>query len=187
MSEVRAYSKKEGYYLPHHAVIENNSLTTQLRVVFDGSAKTPTGLSLNDVLMVGPTIQDNLFTLLVRFRSQPFVLTADIEKMYLQTTVHPDDRKYQIILWREDPSDQIKTYELNIATFGTSAAPFLAIRSLHQLADDEANTFSKAAKVLKNDFYVDDMLTGASTIKEAEQLRNELIEITRKGGLNLRK
>ncbi|XP_033218177.1 uncharacterized protein LOC117173645 [Belonocnema kinseyi] len=187
MSKVRTYSKKEGYYLPHHAVIKNNSLTTQLRVVFDGSAKRPTGLSLNDVLMVGPTIQDNLFTLLVGFRSHPFVLAADIEKMYLQTTVHPDDRKYQRILWREDPSDQIKTYELNTATFGTSAAPFLVIRSLHQLADDEAITFPKASKVLKNDFYVDDMLTGASTIKEAEQLRNELIEITRKGGLSLRK
>lgn len=49
------------------------------------------------------------------------------------------------------------------------------------------NSFPKAAKVLKNDFYVDDMLTGASTITEAEQSRNELNEITRQGGLNLRK
>ena len=68
------------FYLPHHAVIKEDSITTKLRVVFDGSAKTSTGVSLNDTLMVGPTIQADLFTLLTRFRSHRYALTADIEK-----------------------------------------------------------------------------------------------------------
>ena len=187
MTEVESPSTQVGFYLPHHAVIKNTSLTTKLRVVFDGSAKTATGLSLNEVLMVGPTIQEGLFSLLVRFRSYFYVLTADIEKMYLQTMIHPDDRKFQKILWRDDPSLPVKTFELNTVTFGTSAAPFLAIRSLHQLANDEACRFPRAADVLKSDFYVDDMLTGAFSHEEAIQLRDELIEITRKGCLNLRK
>ncbi|XP_033225967.1 uncharacterized protein LOC117178652 [Belonocnema kinseyi] len=69
MSESKLACIREEYYLPHHVVIKNSSLTTQLRVVFDGSSKSVTGLSLNDALMVGLSMQENLFSLLVRFRS----------------------------------------------------------------------------------------------------------------------
>jgi len=54
------------YYIPHHPVIKDNSLTTKLRVVFDASCKSSTGLSLNDCLMVGPTLQQDLFSILLR-------------------------------------------------------------------------------------------------------------------------
>ncbi|XP_029169277.1 uncharacterized protein LOC114939201 [Nylanderia fulva] len=73
-----------GYYLPHHAVIKATSATTKTRVVFDASAKSSKGISLNDTLMVGPTIQLKLFKHLVRFRTFKYVLTADIAKMYQQ-------------------------------------------------------------------------------------------------------
>jgi len=85
----------DGYYMPHHAVFKNSSDTTKVRIVFDASAKSSNGISLNDVLMVGPTIQSTLFAHLVRFRTYKYVLTADIEKMYLQVLVHPDERRYQ--------------------------------------------------------------------------------------------
>ena len=50
-------NKSNIFYLPHHAVVKSTSTTTKLRVVFDGSAKTSNNLSLNDTLMVGPTVQ----------------------------------------------------------------------------------------------------------------------------------
>ena len=56
------------FYLPHHAVIKLSSSTTQTRVVFDASAKSSSGISLNDTLMVGPTIQDDLFSIMIRSR-----------------------------------------------------------------------------------------------------------------------
>ena len=68
-----------GYYLPHHAVVKETSLTTKTRIVFDASAKSSSGLSLNECLMVGPTIQEDLFSIFSRFRSFLFALTADIE------------------------------------------------------------------------------------------------------------
>ncbi|XP_062556820.1 uncharacterized protein LOC134221646 [Armigeres subalbatus] len=47
---------QQSYYLPHHAVLKPSSTSTKLRVVFDGKARSD-GLSLNEVLMVGPKIQ----------------------------------------------------------------------------------------------------------------------------------
>lgn len=68
------------YYLPMHAVHKPSSTTTKLRVVFDASAKTRTGVSLNDILMVGPTVYPQLVDVLLRFRSHSVVLTADIPR-----------------------------------------------------------------------------------------------------------
>ena len=187
LSLIKGQKPNSGFYLPHHAVIKEDSLTTRIRVVFDGSAKTSSGVSLNESLMVGPTIQNDLFTLLTRFRSHRYALTADIEKMYRQVLVHSDDASYQKILFRKTPNETLKEFSLDTVTYGTSCAPFLAIRSLHQLADDEGSKYPIAAAVLKEDFYVDDLLTGANTLREAILLRDELIALLEKGCFPLRK
>ncbi|XP_063989949.1 uncharacterized protein LOC135169143 [Diachasmimorpha longicaudata] len=174
-----------GYYLPHHAVIKESSMTTKVRVVFDGSSRTSNGISLNETLMIGPTIQDDLFSLILRFRCHQYVLTGDIEKMYRQFLIHPDDRKYQRILWKDEEGD-IATYELNTVTFGLSAAPFLAIRCLQQLARDEAWTYPIASRILQEDMYVDDLLTGFNYVEDAQLAQVEITQLLLKGGLNIR-
>lgn len=88
----------DGFYMPHHAVFKNSSNTTKIRIVFNASAKSNSGVSLNDTLITRPTIQDKLFTHLIRFRMYNYVITADIEKMYRQVLLHEDDRRYQRIL-----------------------------------------------------------------------------------------
>ncbi|GFW38116.1 integrase catalytic domain-containing protein [Trichonephila clavipes] len=50
-------------------------------------------------------------------------------------------RKLQRILWRENMDEPIKTFELSTVTYGTTSAPFLATRTLKQLALDEAGNF----------------------------------------------
>ncbi|XP_043262458.1 uncharacterized protein LOC122403168 [Colletes gigas] len=173
------------YYLPHHGVTKFTSQTTKLRVVFDGSATTTSGISLNDTLYTGPKIQDDLLYILLRFRIHRYVLTGDIEKMYRQFFVRQEDRKYQRILWR-DSSGKINTYQLNTVTFGLSAAPYLAIRCLTQLARDEGHRFPLASKILTRDFYVDDALTGASTVQETLHIRDELTQVLKSAGLHVR-
>jgi len=56
---------EERYYLPHHVVIKNSSSTTRTRVVFDGSCCSSNGLSLNDTLLVGPTVQRDLYSIVL--------------------------------------------------------------------------------------------------------------------------
>ncbi|XP_014610294.1 PREDICTED: uncharacterized protein LOC106790108 [Polistes canadensis] len=152
MTRTEGTSREEGYYLPHHAVVKQTSLTTKLRVVFDASAKTTNGKSLNNVLMVGPTILDDLFMLLIRFRSRAIAITADIAKMYHQIIMDPRDREYQRILWRPNRHEPVRTYKLNTVTYGTASASFLAARTLHKLASDEFRQYPQTSVVLKEDF-----------------------------------
>ncbi|XP_043499936.1 uncharacterized protein LOC122522719 [Polistes fuscatus] len=173
-----------GCYLPHHAVIKSTSTTTKVRVVFDASAKNSQGISLNSTLLVGPTIQDTLVEHLLRFRTYRYVLTADIEKMYRQIWIHPDDRQYQRIFWIH--KDRIRTFELNTVTFGIASAPFLAIRTIKQLAKDESVNYPLGAEILNRDLYVDDLITGTDDVETLGRIRDQTIEILKRGGFNIR-
>ena len=70
------------FFLPHHAVFKESSITTKTQVVFDTPAKDTTCVSLNDMLMVGPTIQQDLISIVLKFRMHVYAMTADISKMY---------------------------------------------------------------------------------------------------------
>lgn len=89
---------RPAFYMPHHAVFKNASSTTKIRVVFDASSKTDTGVSLNDILMVGPTLQQDLISILIKFRIWQYVLTGDVAKMYRQILIDESQRKLQRIL-----------------------------------------------------------------------------------------
>ncbi|XP_058828570.1 uncharacterized protein LOC131688381 [Topomyia yanbarensis] len=175
------------YYLPHHAVLKPDSTTTKLRVVFDASSRTSTGIALNDGLMVGPVVQDDLMSIIIRFRMYRLALVADIAKMYRMINVQQSDQGLQRIIWRESENDPIQTFELTTVTYGTSAAPYLATRCLRRLAEDGDKSHPVAAKVLKKDFYVDDMITGVSSVKEGRSLIREMNNLLDSAGFILRK
>lgn len=128
---------EHGYFIPHHAVYKDSSSTTKVRVVFDASAASSTGVSLNDTQLIGPTVQSDLVTIMLRFCTHQVVLTADVPKMYRQVQIHPDDRVYQRIVWLND-ANEMTTFELKTVTYGCSSAPYLATKALTQLATDEA-------------------------------------------------
>ncbi|XP_058978635.1 uncharacterized protein LOC131802432 [Musca domestica] len=165
------------YYIPHHCVLRPSSVSTKLRVVFDASCRTSSQTSLNEIMMVGPTIQNNLLITLLRFRCHRYGMTADIVKMYRQVLVHPEDRQLQLILWRDDSTKPIKTFALNTVTYGTASAPYLAIRSLHYAAERFPNPYEVGKGIIMNDFYVDDMVTGADDLVSLKRIKNEVTEI----------
>ena len=69
------------WYLPHFPILRPDKTTTKIRVVFDASAKYEE-LSLNDFLLQGPKLQNDLFAVLLRFRRDPVALMCDIKEMY---------------------------------------------------------------------------------------------------------
>ncbi|XP_055632765.1 uncharacterized protein LOC129773202 [Toxorhynchites rutilus septentrionalis] len=178
-------SPRPTIYLPHNAVLKEESSTTKLRVVFNGSLKSSNGVTLNDLLMTGPVVQDSLYNILLNFRLHTIALVGDIEKMYLQVPVTDEDSKLIRMLWQE-PGSSLEEYGMCIVTFGLSCASFLATRALKQLAEDDGELFPSATSSM-NDFYVDDLLSGASSAQEAIEKRRQLKELMKRGGFTMRK
>ncbi|XP_049878082.1 uncharacterized protein LOC126375229 [Pectinophora gossypiella] len=173
------------YFLCHHAVLKEDSESTKLRVVFDGSAQSSSGYSLNDILMVGPNVQDSLFSILIRARQYKYLLTGDIEKMYRQVSVCEEDRDLQLILWREDESQPIRTLKLNTLTYGTASASYLSTRCLWQLGEEHTDGLIK--NIIQKDFYVDDLITGANDEHQLRYIQNSISKALQAGCFNLRK
>ncbi|XP_055585057.1 uncharacterized protein LOC129737915 [Uranotaenia lowii] len=180
-------SHPNSVFHPHHAVIKPTSTTTKCRVVFDGSSRTSTGIAINDCLMVGPTIQDTLVTIVIRFRFNEVALVADITKMFRQIWIHQSDRHLQQIYWKDENDINVRPYVLNTVTYGTACAPYLSTRCLKQLAYDHMMINKHVASKISTDFYMDDLISGDQTDDAAINLRSEVQGILGSAGFELRK
>ncbi|KAL0839771.1 hypothetical protein ABMA28_016409 [Loxostege sticticalis] len=190
---------KPAYYLPHHGVLRETSLTTKLRTVFDASAPTTSGYSFNDIQLIGPPVQDDLMSILLRFRQHKFIVTADIEKMYRMVLINPEQRSLQQILWRSDPTEKLRVYELNTVTYGTASAPYLATKCLTQLGHDYLNdpltvnstphtqVRTLTGTTILHDFYVDDLVTGNDDPLLLTNICKEVTKQLKKAHFHLRK
>lgn len=174
------------FYFPHLGVLREDSLTTRLRVVFNGSSKTSSGLSINDILHPGPKLQTNIFDVLLRFRKHRLVFGTDITKMFRQINIHPDDWDLQRILWFDEEGNIIP-YQLTTVTYGTTSAPWLSLRTLEQLVHDEGHRFPKAVSALREGKYVDDIYDGADDEDELAEIIQQLINLCKAGGFPLQK
>lgn len=175
------------YYMPHHAVIKETSTSTKLRVVFNASAATSSGVSLNSALLVGPVVQPDMLTVLLKFRTYLYVFVADIMKMYRQIGVATHQQPLQRILWRDSPDLKMKCLQLTRLTYGTAPASYLATRVLAELASKEGNNFPLACKVLQESCYVDDVLHGANDLSTVVETIDQLQNLLKKGQFELHK
>ena len=177
----------QSYNVSYHCIIRPESSSTKLRLMFNESALTASGVSFNELQMVGPTLRSVLFSILIRFRKRVFVVGEDVETMYRPVLIYAKQHSLQRILWRFDDSDPIRTYKLVTITYGTAAASFFAIRFMMELALKCEKTDPTIAKSIRHVFYVNCLLTGADTIKEATIVAKRLTEILAIGCFNLRK
>ncbi|XP_059221290.1 uncharacterized protein LOC131995958 [Stomoxys calcitrans] len=175
------------YFLPHHAVVRPDSVTTKVRVVFNASNPTSNGVSLNDVLYCGPSLQLDLTSLLLQWRFYKIVFNSDIEKMYRQISVNPSHTPFQRIIFRDDPNDNLHEYELQTVTFGLNCAPYLALRTIQQLATDIKDVYPLASHVLMSCMYVDDVMAGGHDVSSAIKVQTELTAALESAGFALRK
>lgn len=186
LSESSITKPEISYFLCHHAVLKECSESTKLRVVFNGSEPTSSGYSVNDILLKGPHVQDSLFSILVRARQYQYVLTGDIDKFYRQVNITKiADRDLQLILWREEESEPLKTLQLNTLTYGTASASYLSTRCLWQVGEECDDPMIK--DIIQHDFYVDDLYTGCDDEKQLQFILNSVTENLKSACFNLRK
>lgn len=175
------------YFIPHHAVVKREEKGLKIRVVFDASAKSTSGRSLNDCLCTGPKLQTEISDVLLRSRFYKYIFVADITKMYRQIRVREEDCVYQHILWRTSPEEEVQEYELQTVTYGVNAAPFLALRCLHQLDYDDGAKFPQAKGLLTLNTYVDDIIAGADSVDDLLTIQRDLVHLLQQAGFDLKK
>ncbi|XP_011859064.1 PREDICTED: uncharacterized protein LOC105556580 [Vollenhovia emeryi] len=174
------------YYLPHHGVLKPDSTTTKLRVVFNGSSPTSSGLSVNDLMHTGANLLLNVSDFLLWIRSYRYIFATDITKMYRQIKVHHSDWDLQRILWIDEHLNET-SYHLTTVTYGTKAAPFLAVRTRMQLAEDEGHRFPLAVPSITRGRYVDDIFGGGDTGEQLIEIVHQLEDLCQAGGFPLAK
>ena len=174
------------WYIPHHGVYHPKK--NKIRVVFDCSARFK-GTSLNDHLLSGPDLTNNLTGVLCRFRRYPYAITCDVEKMFHQFIVREDDRDYLRFLWwpNGDVKQEPKEFRMKVHLFGATSSPGCASYGLKHMASQEKEAFPSAAQFIAHDFYVDDGLASVESAEQAKDLIQGVREICKKGGLRLHK
>ncbi|GBM66234.1 hypothetical protein AVEN_27917-1 [Araneus ventricosus] len=124
---------------------------------------------------------------MLRFRKHKFAFVADIKKMYRMILIDPNQRDLLRILFKAEVNDPVKVYKLCTVTYGTTSAPFLATRTVQQLAKDEEKDFPLASSVLLHDVYMDDVLTGEDNLIKAKDMQQQVISLFDRGGMELHK
>ncbi|XP_055714836.1 uncharacterized protein LOC129808954 [Phlebotomus papatasi] len=182
-----SHIQNASYYMPHHCVAKSNTSGTKIRIVMNASSKSQTGLSLNDVAMIGPVVQPDIVTILLRFREHRHAFSCDIQKMYPQVLIHSPHKDYHRIIWRFDSSQPFKHYRSTGVCFGVSSSPYLATRVLLDLAGQGEVHYPLASAALKNNFYVDDCLISFPTLDQALECQQQLVDLLKSAGMSLSK
>ena len=171
-------------YIPHHGIVKLKNGIQRIRVVFNGSSRTSSNTSLNDILHTGQKLKIDITDTLLYLRSHRFVFLTDIVKMFRQILIHPDDWDLQRILW-VNSQQQIRAYHLTTVIYGTRAAPFLAGRVMLQLLQDEGHRFPLATEPMTKGRYVDDISGGADSLPQLINIAQQLNELCMAGGFPL--
>ena len=119
------------------------------------------------MLLTGPDLLHNLIHILIRFRQHLPPVSADIEGMFLQVDVIPDDRPSLRFLWREDPASEIAVFQYVRHIFGSEDSPTCVNHTLRRTATDIASQFPEAEQSVISNFDMDAYLKSSPTAEEA--------------------
>ncbi len=174
------------YYLPVHGVFKDHSTTTKVRPVFDGSARSSSGASLNDLLLPGPNLYPRIEDILINFRLHLIAFSADISKMFREILLNPSEYDLHRFLTR-NASGTIVSLRMTRLTFGIKSSPFLASQVLLHLAERFKDSHPLAWQCINQSFYVDDLLSGAEDLDGATAKRQQICSLLAKAGMIIRK
>ena len=175
------------WFLPHFPILRPDKSTTKLRIVFDASARS-NNISLNDVIHQGPKLQNDLTSILIRFRHRPVAVMCDIQEMYLQICLNEEDRPYHRFLWRNlDREKSPEIYEFSRLVFGVNCSPFLAQFVTQQHAKKFEKQFPLGAETILKSTYMDDSMDSVPDVQTAIRLYSELTSLWKSAGMHARK
>ncbi|KAL3215644.1 hypothetical protein MRX96_033914 [Rhipicephalus microplus] len=145
-------------YIPHRAVVRQESQITKMRVVFEASSSAKDRLSLNNVCESGPKLNPELTDLPINFCIYNIVLIVDIEKAVKHLS--EDDRNVVWFLWYEtrprkgEELPAMAIYRMMRMPFRVTSKPFLLAATLQHHLESLTEQYDETASILRKYFYV---------------------------------
>ncbi|XP_037906155.1 uncharacterized protein LOC119648467 [Hermetia illucens] len=102
--------------------------------------------------------------------------------MYRKVHVPEEDKRFQLILWRDEPNEPKRCYQLNTVTYGTSSAPYLATKCLQELSSQTTHKYPSGSTASRRDFYTDDVMSGENTLTETIETQHQLRKVLQSAG-----
>ena len=159
--------------MPHKTVVRETVQTvqtTKVRIVYDASAKSISKtVSLNECLETGPLLQNLIWDILTRSRFRPILLCADIEKAFLQVRIRESERDVLRFHWVDSlESKNLEILRFTRLVFGLTQSPFILEGTLMKHFENYRDSFEKLIKIIENDMYVNDLVTGGNNLEEVK-------------------
>jgi len=188
-SELHKNTNQLCHYIPSFAVYAPGKETSKVRIVYNGSAKTQTGKSLNSILYPGPSFTKDITIMLTKFRSGKFTLIFDCKAMFLNIHLaNPDHARLLRYVWRgADPTIPPQEHEFHTILFGLTCSPFLSAWCVQKTAELFAEKYPLGSKIAKNEIYVDDIVVSLNNKQECRTAVQELQDLFGKASLKLHK
>ena len=169
-------------YIPHHGLM-NIHKPGRVRVVFDASAKYQ-GTSLNENLLPGVGLLNNLVNVITKFRTDKYAIIGDIDKMFHQVIVCESDIDTLRFVWREKPEGEPLDHAMLVHLFGKVDSQCIANWSIKNPAD---NASPDAKFAINSNFYMDDFLKSMFNENDLIKLVREVISALNSCGFRLNK
>ena len=181
-----------GYYIPWRTVYKEASLSTPCRMVFDASARTPGGTSLNDILCKGENRLANIHNILLKFRSKPAAFTCDIRMAYNMVSLDPAYLRYHRFLWKEglEESSPVVDYVVTTLIYGVRPVGNCLIAGFKKLADyvleHHPEQAAAGVEALLNSIYVDDVAHADETAERNKATAESLDFVLSMGSMEVK-
>ena len=182
--ELAAYSGPK-YYISHFGVPNPKSKTTPFRIVFNSSAKFQ-GQSLNDSLAKGPSMLNKLLGVLLRFREGRCAFMGDISKMYHAIAIPLKEQMTHLFVWRDHDDEAPSTYAMTAVNMGDRPSATIAQIALRKSAEMSKESFPRAAEIIIESTYMDDITASTNSTKESYLLTQQIEGILKKRGFHVK-
>ena len=174
------------HYISHHEVLKPDSKSTPVRIVFNSSARYM-GHMLNDYWAKGPHLLNDLLGVLIRFRENDIAMIGDIKEMYHTVKIKTIEQHTHRFLWRDMDTDRPPdTYVIQRVSFGDKPSGTIATVALRKTAEMGTDKYPKAAQVIKEDTYMDDIIESVPTKEKATKLAKDIEALLHEGNFKMK-
>ena len=158
------------YYIAHQMVVQPESASTPIRVVFN-SSQVYQGHSLNNALELGPDILNSLHGVLMRFRGSVCAAQGDVSKMFYMVKLTLPDQMMQLFVWKFKGETKIRTFCMTGLVMGNRPSTNISIIAMRLNASRGNNKidYPIAHEALTTNSYVDNTFCGAENDEDLEK------------------